>query len=109
MYGVEYYGASGIQASGSPIVTGAEYQDFTQWHTMGLEWTPGRLVFTIDGTVWTTLTNSEVPSVPMELALRQELIAISGSTPASSNLDINWVAEYSYSPGLVSSCSPSGP
>ena len=26
--------------------------DFTRWHTVGLEWTPGRLVYTLDGKRW---------------------------------------------------------
>ena len=34
------------------IVQETVYGDFTRWHTMGVEWTPGRLVYTLDGRPW---------------------------------------------------------
>ena len=76
----------------------------TQWHTMGVEWTPNNLVYTIDGTAYSTFNNSVVTTYPMVLNLLQELISVDAGTPSSSTYDVNWVAEYSYSPGSAATC-----
>jgi beta-glucanase (GH16 family) len=44
--------------------------DMTQWHTYGVEWTPTRLVFTIDGRAWAVMTGSAVPHQTMKLAIQ---------------------------------------
>ena len=48
--------------------------DFTQWHTLGVEWTPAQLVYTIDGQTWATVTGTGVPSVPMKLDLQTQFL-----------------------------------
>ncbi len=71
--------------------------DFTQWHTIGVQWTPGQLVYTIDGAVWATVTSSNVPDVPMSLDLQTQVVPVSGMTaPMASNvnMDVDWVAAY---------------
>jgi len=50
--------------------------DLTQWHTLGVEWTPRMLRYTIDGRVWATVTGSEVPAVPMALAVQTQAVAL---------------------------------
>ncbi|MCU4186185.1 glycoside hydrolase family 16 protein [Acidiferrimicrobium sp. IK] len=87
-----HYGAdnSQIQRSLSGI-------DFTQWHTFGVTWTPGHLVYTVDGQVWGSVTSSEVPTVPMALDLQTQLIGTdNNATPAQPvvNMDVDWVAAY---------------
>ena len=48
------------------------------WHTVGLVWTPDKLVYTLDGkTVW-TVTGSQVPSEPMYLVMN---LAVGGAYP----------------------------
>jgi beta-glucanase (GH16 family) len=76
--------------------------DFTQWHTVGLEWTPGSLVFTLDGQPWATVTGSVVPSEPMALALQSQAwfcghaweACPDESTPPVVNLQVDWVVAY---------------
>ena len=46
--------------------------NLSQWHTVGVEWSPGKIVYTMDGTPWATETNANVPDMPMQLALQTE-------------------------------------
>jgi beta-glucanase (GH16 family) len=78
--------------------------DFTQWHTIGLEWTPGNLLFTLDGKEWATVTGSAVPIEPMTLALQSQAwycghnweACPDASTPARVNLTIDWAVAYAW-------------
>lgn len=80
--------------------------DFSQWHTLGVEWTPGSLVYTLDGQTWATMTRSDVPSIPMEMDLQMQAGTCGdqydpcpdASTPAAVNMDVAWVVEYAYTP-----------
>ena len=82
------------------------YADFTRWHTMGVEWTPGSLVYTLDGGPWATLTGAEVPAEPMELDLQTQAgtpgdpwtPAPSTDTPPEVDLQVDWVAAYAPTP-----------
>ena len=77
--------------------------DLTQWHTLGVEWTPGTLVYTLDDHPWATVTSAYVPSVPMSLAIQTQAWAtgisnwehgIDATTPATVNLYVDWVVVY---------------
>jgi len=76
--------------------------DFTQWHTVGVEWTPGSLVFTLDGEPWSTVSGEDVPSEPMGLALQSQAwycghpweACPDETTPPVVNLQIDWVVAY---------------
>jgi beta-glucanase (GH16 family) len=76
--------------------------DFTQWHTIGVEWTPGSLVYTIDGRTWATVATSNVPSQPMNLDLQTQALTCSTSftgcpdatTPAEVDMDVDWAVAY---------------
>ncbi|HET8852950.1 MAG TPA: glycoside hydrolase family 16 protein, partial [Ktedonobacteraceae bacterium] len=75
--------------------------DFSQWHTLGVEWTAGKLAYTIDGTTWATVTNSRVPSIPMTLDLQSQSLECSqyttcldSSTPAEVDMQVDWVVAY---------------
>ncbi|ROO58440.1 glycosyl hydrolase family 16 [Micromonospora sp. Llam0] len=76
--------------------------DFTRWHTAGLEWTPDRLVYTLDGEPWATITGDQVPDEPMALALQSQAwycghtweACPDETTPDVVNLQIDWVAIY---------------
>ena len=75
--------------------------DFSQWHTLGVEWTAGKLVYTIDGTTWATVTDSGVPSIPMVLDLQSQSLTCSqgktcldSSTPAEVDIQVDWVVAY---------------
>jgi hypothetical protein len=70
--------------------------DMSQWHTYGVEWTPTRLLFTVDGVGWATMTGKAVPHQPMRLAVQT---AATGPVPASlgeARLSIADVSVYSY-------------
>lgn len=76
--------------------------DFTRWHTAGLEWTEDRLVFTLDGEPWTTISGDQVPDEPMALALQSQAwycghtweACPDATTPDVVNLQIDWVTIY---------------
>jgi beta-glucanase (GH16 family) len=76
--------------------------DFTQWHTMGVEWTPGRLVYTLDGAPWAELSHEGVPDEPMELAAQTQagtegdewMPAPDETTPDVVDMEIDWVVAY---------------
>lgn len=76
--------------------------DLTQWHTLGVQWTPGQLRFTIDGRVWSDLRSSRVPAIPMVLALQTQTWPCVGtwgrcpnaSTPATVRMYVDWVVAY---------------
>jgi beta-glucanase (GH16 family) len=76
--------------------------NLTQWHTLGVEWTPGKLQYTIDGRIWNTMTGSAVPALPMVLDLQTQTWPCSGtwgrcpnaSTPRVVRMYVDWVVAY---------------
>jgi beta-glucanase (GH16 family) len=96
-YATLHYGAGNTQIQQKTKV------DLTQWHTLGVEWTPGRLVYTLDGRNWATVSNANVPSTPMVLDIQTQAWACGTSTweqcpnsttPAHVNLHVDWVVAY---------------
>ena len=80
--------------------------DMTAWHTIGIEWSPGRLRYTLDGRVWATTSNAHVSSQPMVLDLQTQAWGCLGTrweqcadqtTPAEVDLHVDWVAAYTRS------------
>ena len=73
--------------------------DFTQWHTVGVEWTPGHIDYTLDGQPWASDSGDGVPSVPMHLALQTQTWGCGltfaqcpdWSTPVTTDLEVDWV------------------
>jgi beta-glucanase (GH16 family) len=78
--------------------------DLTRWHTVGVEWLPGKLIYTIDGRQWAVLRSTSVPDQPMEMDLQTQAGTCGdpyapcpdGATPAHVNAQIRWVAAYAY-------------
>jgi beta-glucanase (GH16 family) len=76
--------------------------DLTQWHTWGVIWSPGQVVYTVDGVVWATMTTPNAPSVPMVLDLQQQVWPCGGNweacpssaTPDEVDMDVDWVVAY---------------
>jgi beta-glucanase (GH16 family) len=75
--------------------------DFSRWQTVGVEWTPGRLVYTLNGRPWAHVDSAGVPTGPMNLALQLEAgagdqwsSAPDARTPAHVALDVDWVVSY---------------
>jgi beta-glucanase (GH16 family) len=80
--------------------------NFTHWHVLGVEWTPGTLVYTIDGRRWAVMRSGAVPAQPMEMDLQTQAGTCGdasapcpdSSTPAHVGAQIDWVAAYAYRP-----------
>jgi beta-glucanase (GH16 family) len=78
--------------------------DFSQWHTLGVEWTPGRIDYTVDGAVWASDVGAVVPDVPMHLALQTQTWDCGLSfaqcpdptTPPVTDLEVDWVVVQNY-------------
>jgi hypothetical protein len=76
--------------------------NFTDWHTVGVEWTPGGASMQIDGQEWHHYPGDETPKVPMSLALQTQAWVCGGDfstcpdarTPANVNLQVDWVVVY---------------
>ncbi|MDX6265442.1 MAG: hypothetical protein QOD70_182 [Frankiales bacterium] len=75
--------------------------DFTQFQTVGVEWTRGQLVYTLNGKPWATVISPHVPSGPMRLAMQLEAgrgnrwsPAPSRATPRTVDMVIDWVVGY---------------
>ncbi|RFU22391.1 hypothetical protein D0Z06_07090 [Geodermatophilus marinus] len=77
--------------------------DLTQWHTMGVEWSPGRIVYTLDGRPWATTEHQGVPSEPMHLALQTQPGGCQGGggafgcgvgNPGTTTMQVDWVTIY---------------
>ena len=70
--------------------------DFSQWQTIGVEWTPGKLAYTANGTVWATVTSpsAAIPSHSMFLALQVEITGTNGTTPNPTVCEVDWVVAY---------------
>ena len=72
---------------------------FAGWHTATINWTPGKLVFLLDGKIVGTSTKL-VPSKPMHWVMQTET-TLNGSVPsnsASGHVRVDWVTAYAYTP-----------
>jgi beta-glucanase (GH16 family) len=91
-----HYGAS------NSAIQRTVHADFTHWHVMGVEWTPGKLVYTLDGRRWASVRGTQVPSEPMELDMQTQAGTCSdryapcpdSSTPSKVSLQVDWVVAY---------------
>lgn len=99
--GTLHYGANNTQ------LQKALAGDFSQWTTLGVEWSPGRIVYTVDGRPWASLSGSMVPHTPMNLAIQTqagtcgswaEASCPDASTPAHVDLQVDWAVTYAYVP-----------
>lgn len=70
--------------------------DMTQWHTWGVIWTPSSITYTVDGRAWGTVTDANVPNIPMHISLQTQTFCASGwACPTEpSSFMIDWVAQY---------------
>ena len=80
---------------------------YSAWHTAVTEWTPTGITFYLDGQVIGTST-AHIPNTPMHWVIQTET-STDGTVPSSTaagNVQIDWVAAWSYAPGLVPGGSP---
>jgi len=85
-------------ASNSQYPVSLSSIDMTHWHTWGVIWTSTSITYTVDGQVWSRVSNSsaQIPDIPMHLSLQsQTWCASSWACPtAPASLQVNWIAEY---------------
>jgi len=94
-----HYGTPGNRETEHRRIEGV---DFTQWHTVGLDWSPGRLEFRLDGEVWSTIESDRVPDEPMVMAIQTQAWYCDGywsdcpnsTTPPLVNLEVDWAVAY---------------
>lgn len=70
---------------------------FTDWHTVTIEWAPGRLTYLMDGQVLGTTTQS-VPTAPMHWVLQTETESGKPAPDVAGHLQVDWVSVYTYQP-----------
>jgi beta-glucanase (GH16 family) len=94
-YATLHYGSDDSQIQKSVSV------DLTEWHTLGVEWTRGRLVYTLDGQDWATVVGAAVPDVLMVLDMQTGANNCgtwepcpTDATPSEVDMDIRWVVAY---------------
>ncbi len=76
--------------------------NLSHWHTLGVEWAPRRLEFTLDGRSWLQLAGGEVPAVPMVLDMQTQTWPCVGTyghcpdltTPKVVRMHVDWVVAY---------------
>ena len=91
--------------------------DFSAWHTVGVEWTPGRVVYLVDGSPWGSVTGPEVPDQPMWLAVQtasgrcgdQYAPCPDSSTPSKVVMEVDWVKGWKYDPSATALPPGGGP
>jgi beta-glucanase (GH16 family) len=70
--------------------------DYSRWHTIGLQWTPTSLRYTLDGRT-SAVMKGHVPHVPMWLGIANNIgtgAHPGARTPNPVSLDIDWIAYY---------------
>ncbi len=87
---------------GSTMVHAKVHGDFSQWNTMNVTWTPGKIVVDLNGTPWATYT-SHVPSTPMHLTIQANVgsngyagVNPNSSTPSTTNLQVDSITVSKY-------------
>ena len=73
--------------------------DVRQWHTYTIEWSPGLVVFKLDGNE-IGRTTKRVPNTPMHWVLQSETsLKTATAADAEVNVMIDYVAAWGYAPG----------
>jgi hypothetical protein len=88
------YGKSNGRSGGVPNAD-------DQWHTYGVEWTPGGVAWFIDGRVVFSAPASEVkspaqqPDIPMYMDLQSQNVGSqAGAASQISTMDVDWAEEF---------------
>ena len=93
-HGYEFVAADGTLRSQGPFEVVGEGLS-AGFHTIGLSWSPGELVFHVDGRPRHRIVGEAVPSQPMYLALG---LAVGGTWPgepdATTPVPANWSIDY---------------
>lgn len=91
-FGTNYHQDHGVVHTWYPAPAGSSFAD---WHTIGVEWSPGRIAYTCDDVVQRVVTEN-VPDEPMWLGIAEGLGTIKPTGTIPVDFDIDWVAIYAY-------------
>lgn len=64
------------------------------WHTVRLDWTPGRLVYSLDGEEAWRVTGEQVPDEPMYLLMNLAVGGVYGGQPDASAFPARFMIDY---------------
>jgi beta-glucanase (GH16 family) len=74
--------------------------DSTQWHTIGVQWTPATISYLVDGTVWATVTAQELtgaahwPAQTMDFDLQSQNLHSNYPAGPVETMTVDWMVEY---------------
>jgi beta-glucanase (GH16 family) len=72
----------------------------TQWHTVGVQWTPSSVSYMVDGNVWATVAAAQLsggqrwPAQAMSLDLQTQNLHSNYPARPTENMTVDWVVEY---------------
>lgn len=74
--------------------------DDTRWHTVGVEWTPTTISYTVDGATWAVVPTSALPGgghwpdQPMFLSIQSQNVGPAQPSAPIETMTVAWVAIY---------------
>jgi hypothetical protein len=71
-----------------------ESGDFSQWHTIAVDWEPSSVTYYVDGQEVMTVTGAAVPSTPHTIAMQLDVASENGSRDNGAQLHVDWVKAY---------------
>jgi beta-glucanase (GH16 family) len=92
---------AGPNGDNSIQIARQEEMDATVWHTVGVEWTPTSVTYTLDGWTWAVVPLATMPSggtwpgQPMFLSLQSQNLGPVQPTGPIETMTVAWVVEYS--------------
>lgn len=96
---------AGPDGSGHYIVQRHIDVDMSQWQNIGVEWTPGKIVYTLNGQPWANVTTppAAIPDGPMFFAIQTEantrgatqwMTTVDSTTPPLVTCEVDWLVVY---------------
>lgn len=96
---------AGPDGSGHYIVQRSLKVDMSQWQNVGVEWTPGKLAYTLNGQKWGEVTSpaAAIPDGPMFFAIQTEantrgatqwMTTVDSTTPSVVTCEVDWLVVY---------------
>ena len=91
---------AGPNGSDSVVAQHRRALDDTQWHTVGVEWTPTTISYLVDGTIWAVVpisalsSNGHWPDQPMFLSIQSQTVGPAQPSRPIETMTVAWVVEY---------------
>ena len=95
---------AGPNGNDSVLVQHRRALDDTQWHTLGVQWTPTSISYLVDGTIWAVVpisalsTSGHWPDQPMFLSIQSQNVGAAQPSGPIETMTVAWVAEYAPAP-----------